>query len=83
MSCHLSGPMCSTPGCKRPQRELDGLCTRCWMSLTPLRRAVLQWEDKYDRDNLQVTEAFDSGTLWLELLWMAPAVEPPEPRPYC
>ena len=43
MSCHLSGPMCSTPGCKRPQRELGQVCTRCWLALTPRERSLLEY----------------------------------------
>jgi hypothetical protein len=51
------------------------------MGLTPLERAVLQWEHSPDTGDGQATQPFDSGALALELLWRLPAVTPPE-RPY-
>lgn len=74
------GPSCSC-GCGRPARELGGLSTACWMGLTPLERAVLQWEHSPDTGDGQATQPFDSAALALELLWRLPAVTPPE-RPY-
>jgi len=71
------GRCCSREGCSKPARELGGLCTPCWMGLTPTERWSLQTDAEVQLDRLARTDPIDSRAVAeccaLEDLWEAPA----------